>query len=616
MEARLVETIVPLLKSNLEINLTLLQFSEMPKKELLDLLNLVVHNVSEDQPEKIGMEKIEDTIDRISEFLRVLKFSFPCPPEEWDRRMSVSDVSAIYPALLFLLRDMSELKSKAYRAKFMEPVYVPEEIAVDTSVETLQTQLRELQEQFLTLSEQVQSFQGLNTEEMRKIKKNLESDKAMLVNKISMFKRKLEKEPNMEPLLQITKLLRIENEREIKLQDQHDRLKEEHSSLQRSMQVSSERIRGFQAHLEKSIEAKRAELAALKSSAIEETTEKNLMFMQKQVISASKLIMQKEQKLNEIKQKRAEMENSLVEKQSIGIVQMPTESEFKNYVQMLKTKKENFREMQNEIANQKRELAVVLRTKALVEQQKEKIHQDISNLEREQGIHGFREARVKLEQISAAKADLDDMKGKTLEEMSSIVQNIQLAIQARQNELKPYVNSLQEVRKKKQLIENDYLKSKQKYQNAEAEYDTMCIQLTNEINSFKSEVFKYQSKYFHIQSLFNSLNRSIKRAADEKKAIESGNPISNSLKSYSDMFQKESLNMKKQISELKKAKKAQGNENASSQKQIEIFQGLRRLLQIKQQCQKIAQEDRKKKKKQQEMEADNKEQLIVLDQNI
>jgi hypothetical protein len=76
--------VVTLLKSHLSLSLsfTLFQFSEISGRELLDLLNTVLHKISETMP-----EKIEATVERMSEFLRVLKSEFPVRPEEWDVRL-------------------------------------------------------------------------------------------------------------------------------------------------------------------------------------------------------------------------------------------------------------------------------------------------------------------------------------------------------------------------------------------------------------------------------------------------------------------------------------------------------------------------------------------------
>ena len=227
MDQDIDEQIVMLLKNNMQINFTLVQFSDLANKELLDLLETVVHAVSPDQPEKIGTEKIEDTVDRISEFLRVLKFEFPCPPDEWDNRFKEVDPNIIHQALLFLLHDMDDMKKRAYLAKYMEEDHVPEEIAVDPTVQEMMTQLRELREQFEQVHDEYEKLGSTNVDELKSSKSDLESDKARLANKINGFKRKLQNVNNLNELLQVTGKLRQESEQELKLNEQIERLNDE-----------------------------------------------------------------------------------------------------------------------------------------------------------------------------------------------------------------------------------------------------------------------------------------------------------------------------------------------------------------------------------------------------
>jgi intraflagellar transport protein 81 len=157
----------------------------------------------------------------------------------------------------------------------------------------------------------------------------------------------------------------------------------------------------------------------------------------------------------------------------------------------------------------------MLRTEEIVNIQRDRIQTEINKKEREMGGGGYRTTYVRIQEVSAAKADLDDMKGKTLEEMSLIVKEIQRNIQARQNELKPLVARLQEQRKAKAVVENKYLQAKQRYQNAVSEYDTACFDLEEETKRIRTDLFVHQSKYHTVCSKLAELNRALKRAREE-----------------------------------------------------------------------------------------------------
>ena len=619
MEQDIDEQIVMFLRNNMQINFTLVQFSDLANKDLLDLLETVVHAISPDQPEKIGTEKIEDTVDRVSEFLRVLKFEFPCTPDEWDQRFKDADPNIIHQALLFLLRDMEDMKKPAYLAKYMEDDHVPEEIAVDPTVQEMMTQLRELREQFQQTHDEYEQLGSTNVDELKATKNDLESDKARLANKINGFKRKLQGVQNLSELLQITGKLRGESERELKLNEQIERLNDEKRLLMHRQQVSSDRIKNMRSHLEQNLQARRQELAQLKNinsgtaGSGKSAEDKNMIFMQQQVIAAGKRQEQKEQQLKDLQEKRTQLEQQLQEKQAQGIIEIPAQAQYTQYVENLKIKNHNYKDLQARIGVYRKELAVMMRTEAIVQAQAEKVHDEIERVEKQKGIFGFRDARNKLEQISATKADLDDAKGRTLEEMSQIVQEIQRNIKSRQDELKPYVTALQEKRKEKAAVENKYLQAKQRYNNAVSEYETVCQELDEECKKLRAEISQYQSKFFTVQALLGQQARTMKRINDEQRAIETGNPISSTIKTYADYFQKETLAMKKRTKELKEQKKTIGGQTEENQKQLEAFQSLRRLLQVKLQCQHQAQQDKQKQRQVDEEEAQKIDQRIVIE---
>jgi intraflagellar transport protein 81 len=164
------EKIVSLLRDHFNLNFTLYQFSETSGRDLLELLNTVLHHVSDLHPEKLGTEKIDSTVYRISEFLRILKYDFRHEPEEFDARLTQSDKDIVHPILLFLLQDLPGMQKRAYTARFSEEVPIPEEIRVDPVVHELFTQHRELREHFLQVLDEHDRLGETNVDELKKQK--------------------------------------------------------------------------------------------------------------------------------------------------------------------------------------------------------------------------------------------------------------------------------------------------------------------------------------------------------------------------------------------------------------------------------------------------------------
>ncbi|OHT12344.1 hypothetical protein TRFO_17812 [Tritrichomonas foetus] len=610
------EQIVGFLKGYLNLSFTLFQFSEISGRDLLELLNSIAHNISETQPEKLGTEKIEATVDRLSEFLRILKYDFPVDPEEWDVRLTNADKELIYPAMLWLLSDFEGMKTRAYKAKYSEEVSIPEEIKVDPTVSELITQHRELRERFDDVLQEYDEIGGTNVDELKTTLADLEADKARLATRISGFKRKLAKVSNLDELLKWTTKLRIESEREMKLNDELQRINDEKRLLMHRQQSSAEKLKNMKSHLQEKLAALKQEYESLSNqgpSNAASPNEKTLMMSQHQVIAATKRRDMKKKQLADLQKQRSEAEQELQRKQQDGAIEVPSPTQFAQYVRSLKDKNEVYKQKQSELATVRRELAVMMRTEEIVKTQNEHNLHEIQRIERQRGVGGFREAREQLEKVSAVKADLDDMKGKTLEEMSAISKEIQKGIQARQSELKPLVSKLQDQRKKKAAVESKYLQAKQRYQNAISEYDSVCMELDEESKKLKGDIGQYQSKYHNTNQLLASLERTLRRAREEESATTTGNAISKEIKTYADYFQKASHKLKKETRALKEQKKTIGTQTESNQKQLEMFQSLRRLLQVKLECTKIAKKQKEAELIKDDIERQNPEEIITIE---
>ena len=79
-----------------------------------------------------------------------------------------------------------------------------------------------------------------------------------------------------------------------------------------------------------------------------------------------------------------------------------------------------------------------------------------SELEKKMGVSGFLDAQDKLEQVSAAKSDIDEQKGKTLEEISSMVEQLNTKINDKKTLLAPLVRDLRALRTQVQGTEVTY----------------------------------------------------------------------------------------------------------------------------------------------------------------
>merc|ERR1712072_796817 len=84
---------------------------------------------------------------------------------------------------------------------------------------------------------------------------------------------------------------------------------------------------------------------------------------------------------------------------------------------------------------------------------------------------GMHETEAMLEKASVEKSQVDRAKGKTLDEISAIVQKINQQLKEKKNKLAPQIKALRSVRQNFQQVEVKYLEKKGTYDQAKSQVD-------------------------------------------------------------------------------------------------------------------------------------------------
>ncbi|MGH0137156.1 UNVERIFIED_CONTAM: hypothetical protein FKN15_030128 [Acipenser sinensis] len=85
----------------------------------------------------------------------------------------------------------------------------------------------------------------------------------------------------------------------------------------------------------------------------------------------------------------------------------------------------------------------------------EVVQGDEQSLEVKQGISGYSDTQEELERVSAIKSELDEMKGRTLDDMSEMVKKLNSVIAEKKSALAPVIKELRPLRQNCQIFECD-----------------------------------------------------------------------------------------------------------------------------------------------------------------
>merc|ERR1719223_2539105 len=102
----------------------------------------------------------------------------------------------------------------------------------------------------------------------------------------------------------------------------------------------------------------------------------------------------------------------------------------------------------------------------------------------------MRETEVMLEKASIEKSQIDRAKGKTLDEISAIVQKINAQLKDKKNKLAPQIKALRSVRQNFQQVEVKYLEKKTTYDQAKSGMDSELSKVAGEVKQLESDVLE------------------------------------------------------------------------------------------------------------------------------
>lgn len=139
--------------------ITLVGLDEMSTFELGDLVFKIFKHLNSDINLNARQTPPADIIYQVTEFLRVLSYECDFTPE-WENGLLNGDKKIIYPIYYFLLKNLPVLRKRAYLAKFMVPIGVPQEFSGDPEIKQLNEKLKELQVEFQVAHEEYEATES------------------------------------------------------------------------------------------------------------------------------------------------------------------------------------------------------------------------------------------------------------------------------------------------------------------------------------------------------------------------------------------------------------------------------------------------------------------------
>ncbi|XP_049721761.1 intraflagellar transport protein 81 homolog isoform X2 [Elephas maximus indicus] len=583
-------------------NYNLITFDSLEPMQLLQVLSDVLAEIDPKQVVDIREEMPEQTAKRMLSLLGILKYKPPGNATDMStfrQGLVIGSKPVIYPVLHWLLQRTNELKKRAYLARFLIKLEVPSEFLQDETVADTNKQYEELMEAFKTLHKECEQLKtsGFSTAEIRRDISAMEEEKDQLIKRVERLKKRVETVQNHQRMLKIARQLRVEKEREEFLahqkQEQKNQLFHAVQRLQRVQnQLKSMHNAAADAKPESLMKRLEEEIKFNSYMVTEkfpkelENKKKELHFLQK-VVSEPAMghsdLLELESKINEI---NTEI-NQLIEKKMMR--NEPIEGKLSLYRQQAsiisrkkEAKAEELQEAKEKLASLEREVSV--KTNQTREfDGAEVLKGDEQSIEEKKGISGYSYTQEELERVSALKSEVDEIKGRTLDDMSEMVKKLNSLVSEKKSALAPVIKELRQLRQKCQELTQECDEKKSQYDSCAAGLESNRSKLEQEVRGLREECLQEESKYHHTNCMIKNLEVQLRCATNEMKAYVSSDQ-QEKRKAIREQYTKHIAEQENLGKKLQEKQKTVRESHGPNMKQAKMWRDFEQLMECKKQC--------------------------------
>lgn len=196
--------------------------------------------------------------------------------------------------------------------------------------------------------------------------------------------------------------------------------------------------------------------------------------------------------------------------------QMLNGEEFKEFSQQVRAKRAATESMRIRISEIRAERGVLSFTESVLQEQYAELDRTIGDLENKLGMQGYSHTLDTLHRLTHEKDALEELKGKTLEELSKVSQEVVMLIRDRRTKIAPLINELRAVRDAAAELDREWEDKKSVYEYQESLLLEDVRKLTNDVNKLRAEAQNNESLYHRLASQRVLLKAQQQRVEDEK----------------------------------------------------------------------------------------------------
>ncbi|XP_049867064.1 intraflagellar transport protein 81 homolog [Pectinophora gossypiella] len=624
--------IVKELNASLNRNYDLIKFDALDEKQLLQLLVdlLVIFNagekldIREDDPEMVSV--------RLLEMLGNVKYRPPAgvEPTRFRAQLLAGDARTVHHVLHWLLANKDQVKKTAYLAKYLKLPDIPTDVARNNNIQDLLDLYQNLIDEFKEVHKRTRLLEKENASEIINDIKEMAVERDIVIKRLENVQVNLVDVYDKEELLNVSKTLRIQQEKAKELENQYEtqqsQLKTASDQLKRYLNVihgqsaAPKSVNEVIKHLQEEIQLNnylvkeklpqetshlQQELNIMQTVAAEQhPTRSDLVAVQDKISAVNNelesLVQRKlaaagpqEDKLAPFRQQASiirrnkeasaarvhelaatlkEHEATLADlqsqvKQLLGDTVLRGE-ELKKYVNTLRTKSTVYKRQRANLSTFKVEAGILARTLHIISTNDPTVEMALVN---------HKKLKIEDDEMEKEPNKTDDLKKKSLHDLSQLVaQTAQKLSQVRQ-EIQPLADKIKPIKEEFQTVQ-------QQYEQKKRVYESTSINITSQMEPLKNQVKGLTDQLNSKEDEWKNLRQKITKAESLQEVVMS--EMKNSMQSPRKPSKMEALKTKvseveRIIKNLEEEQRAISSRQGVVEEQTRLWEGTLQLVRSK-----------------------------------
>jgi intraflagellar transport protein 81 len=259
---------------------------------------------------------------------------------------------------------------------------------------------------------------------------------------------------------------------------------------------------------------------------------------------------------------------------------MLREDEFKRYVAKLRTMNTEFKNKKAELSVFKAEFGVLARTEEILKSRDDNTLELMELIEKQKGVHGYRQAQEEIEDASAVKSELDEKTGRRLLDITATINELVAMIESKKASLAPLIKNVRPLRQQHQELQAEHVEKKTTYDGVAAGLQSQRSGLEREVRSLWEETLAEESRYHYLNCMLKSLDLEKEKIAAEMRCYVSSDPAEKR-KSLRDAYTRKIQEAENSGKALRDKQKDTKECHESSLNQVKLWRDLKRIMEVK-----------------------------------